>query len=629
MESFVLRGRGLLSRPLSSGCLRWRPLPQTLQRFSFTTTPRLTIDSAKKSSQDRTKLPDTPCRTRFAPSPTGYLHLGSLRTALFNYLLARATGGQFVLRIEDTDQSRLVSDAEDRLYKDLRWAGLSWDEGPDMQGPYGPYRQSERLPLYEEHADKLVREEKAYRCFCSPEALEKHKKEAHESGQPTLYPGTCRHISLEESDDRTHKGEEFAIRFKSAEEPLMIRDIIYNRFKKKDPEDDYIIMKRDGFPTYHFANVVDDRHMKITHVIRGAEWLVSTPKHVELYQAFGWEPPEFAHLGLLVDKNRQKLSKRDNSASMEYYQNGHILPSALLNFAVLLGWRAPPTKGDVMTLEEMVENFSLKFSKGDIIVSLQKLPFLQDKHLNRLFDKPTKTPTEQQTIEQEFLQPLRAAIEQAQQAKDSPPPSPPSSTPPPPPLSLPPSTIGPLRLPTPHLLENERYRPDLLRLVQGARKISLDSPADRFAAALVKLRYYVWDVPRPVLEQAARALAADDPALLGPGQGQDPFDGAPALAVAVVVMGEKFRAVSEADWKREGIEEAMRVIAADEVFRGCFSAEDVRGNMYAALRWALLGGDKGLPMWTTIEILGRDETLRRLEVAEFAAGSAAELWAVV
>ncbi|EAQ91129.1 hypothetical protein CHGG_03064 [Chaetomium globosum CBS 148.51] len=505
-----------------------------------------------------------------------------------------------------TNGSRLVSDAEDRLYKDLRWAGLSWDEGE---------------PLNSSTAGRSGNSQHWQVLICRGHMGLTGRPT--NPGQPTLYPGTCRHISLEESDDRAHKGEEFAIRFKSAEEPLMIRDIIYNRFKKKDPEDDYIIMKRDGFPTYHFANVVDDRHMKITHVIRGAEWLVSTPKHVELYQAFGWEPPEFAHLGLLVDKNRQKLSKRDNSASMEYYQNGHILPSALLNFAVLLGWRAPPTKGDVMTLEEMVENLSLKFSKGDIIVSLQKLPFLQDKHLNRLFDKPTKTPTEQQTIEQEFLQPLRTAIEQAQQTKDSPSPSPPST--PPPPATLPPSSIGPLRLPTPHLLENERYRPDLLRLVQGARKISLDDPADRFAAALSKLRYYIWDVPRPVLEQAARALAADNPALLG--QGQD--DGTPALAVAAAVMAEKFRAVSEAAWKREGIEEAMHAIGADEVFRGCFAAaadaDGVRGNMYAALRWALLGGDKGLPMWTTIEILGRDETLRRLEVAESAARSAAEL----
>ncbi|KAH6849867.1 glutamyl-tRNA synthetase-like protein [Chaetomium sp. MPI-CAGE-AT-0009] len=605
MEILVLRGRGLWRRPLLSGCPRWRPVSQSLQRLSFSTTSRLTTDSVERSSRDKTKLPDTPCRTRFAPSPTGYLHLGSLRTALFNHLLARATGGQFVLRIEDTDRSRLVPDAEDRLYKDLKWAGLSWDEGPDIQGPYGPYRQSERLPLYQEHADKLLREGKAYRCFCSPEALEQHKKEAHESGQPTLYPGTCRHIPLEESDDRAHKGEEFAIRFKSAEEPLMIRDIIYNRFKKKDPEDDYIIMKRDGFPTYHFANVVDDRHMKITHVIRGAEWLVSTPKHVELYQAFGWEPPEFAHLGLLVDKNRQKLSKRDNSASMEYYQSGHILPSALLNFAVLLGWRAPPAKGDVMTLEEMVENFSLKFSKGDIIVSLQKLPFLQDKHLTRIFNKDTgRTPAEQHTLEREFLQPLQAAIEQVQQAKDEGLPLAPGG------LST--SGLG-SRVATPLILREERYRGDLARLALE-NKLPLESPAERFSAAVGKLRYYIWDVPADVLEQAVRGGALD-PVV--------PAQRAGKLSHAIGFMAEKFRAVGEVGWNREGIEGAMNEIMADSVYQAFFEAETPQANLYTPLRWALLEGGKGLPMWTTIEILGRNETLRRLKVAELAAERAA------
>jgi glutamyl-tRNA synthetase len=205
-----------------------------------------------------------------------------------------------------------------------------------------------------------VHEGKAYRCFCSPEALEEHKRAAHESGQPTLYPGTCRNISPDESGDRAANGQQFAIRFKSPETPTRIQDIVYSRFQKKDPEDDYIIMKRDGFPTYHFANVVDDRHMNITHVIRGAEWLISTPKHVDLYNAFGWEPPKFAHLGLLVDLKRQKLSKRDKSTNMSYYKNGLVLPDALLNFSALLGWRGKGPQGDVMNLQEMVDNVSAR-----------------------------------------------------------------------------------------------------------------------------------------------------------------------------------------------------------------------------------------------------------------------------
>ena len=203
-----------------------------------------------------------------------------------------------------------------------------------------------------------MREGKAYRCFCSPEDLEEHKRVAHEQGGPTFYPGTCRSISLEESDDRAARGEQFAVRFKSAETPTIIQDLVYTRYRKKDPEDDYIIMKRDGFPTYHFANVVDDRDMKITHVIRGAEWLISTPKHVEIYNAFGWTPPKFAHLGLLVDQNRQKLSKRDNSANIAWYKDNLVLPSALLNFVALLGWRGKGPSRDVMTLQEMVDNVS-------------------------------------------------------------------------------------------------------------------------------------------------------------------------------------------------------------------------------------------------------------------------------
>lgn len=362
-----MRGLILLRRPL---CLSTIPERVAHQHW-FSSTAKCAAIPLRKGGSSRlgggggggknpTKLPDTPCRTRFAPSPTGYLHLGSLRTALYNYLLAKATGGQFILRIEDTDQTRLVPDAEKRLFEDLSWAGLTWDEGPDKisgGGPYGPYRQSERLKLYDERADQLLEEGKAYRCFCSPEDLEQQKHLAHARGEPTHYPGTCRTISQRDSDSRAANGEPFAVRFKSADAPMVIRDMVYGRYQKADREEDFIIRKRDGFPTYHFANVVDDRLMKITHVIRGAEWLISTPKHVEMYAAFGWVPPAFAHVGLLVDENRRKLSKRDSGVDMSWYKDRHVLPDTLLNFSALLGWGRPSSmKSDVMTLQEMVDN---------------------------------------------------------------------------------------------------------------------------------------------------------------------------------------------------------------------------------------------------------------------------------
>ncbi|KAK3900879.1 glutamyl-tRNA synthetase [Staphylotrichum tortipilum] len=540
------------------------------------------------------KLPDTPCRTRFAPSPTGYLHLGSLRTALFNYLFAKATGGQFILRIEDTDQTRLVADAEERLYQDLEWLGLSWDEGPDKNGPYGPYRQSERLPLYKEHSDKLIREEKAYRCFCTPESLEAHRTAAEASGQPTIYPGTCSHVPLAESDARAQSGEKYAVRFKSSEKPIMIRDVVYNRFQKKEAEEDFIIMKRDGFPTYHFANVVDDRHMKITHVIRGAEWLISTPKHVELYNAFGWEPPQFVHLGLLVDANRQKLSKRDNSANMEFYKKGHVLPSALLNFAVLLGWRAPQTpKGDVMTLQDMADNFSLKFSKGDIIVSLSKLPFLQDKHLDELLTTPSSP-----LIHSHLLTPLRTALATFSSAQ----------------LPLPPKDrlIGPSPPASP-LLTDPSYLPLVRRLLLSA-KLDTSDPARRFADAVPALMYFFWPVPEAVLEGQLRGgqLAPVAPA-----------ERAMHLASAVEVLRSRLAALDgETAWTVAGLQRVIEEVRGDREYRevmGVGEGEDGLKQVYLPLRWALFAMNQGSPMAVAMEVLGKEETLRRLGVAKHVA----------
>lgn len=372
INPFVIRGRlcrSLLARP-----------PHILKRCKF---------SGRTKTADKPKngpLPDTPARTRFAPSPTGYVHIGSLRTALYSYLLAKATGGQFLLRIEDTDRARIVPDAESRLYEDLRWTGLNWDEGPDIGGPYGPYRQSDRLEIYKKYADQLLNEGRAYRCFCTPAHLDRMRSISIQEGNPTTYNGTCSHIPPDVSARRAANGEWHCVRFKSDGQRLIVDDLVYRRYVKPEPEDDFVIMKRDGYPTYHFANVIDDHLMEITHVIRGAEWLMSTPKHVALYNAFGWQKPLFAHLGLLVNQHKQKLSKRHGDVDIASWRDRGILPVTLLNYVMLLGWSlGKGVKGqqEVMDLDEMVSRFHLSFTKGDITVN-DKHEFLQRAHVKRI-----------------------------------------------------------------------------------------------------------------------------------------------------------------------------------------------------------------------------------------------------
>ncbi|KAF1938436.1 glutamyl-tRNA synthetase [Clathrospora elynae] len=345
---------------------------------------------SSKSAKDQkinTALPTSPARTRFAPSPTGYLHLGSLRTALFNYLLAKRTGGQFLLRIEDTDQKRTVPDAEQRLFDDLRWAGLQWDEGPEVGGPYGPYKQSQRSAIYKEHAQSLLASGNAYRCFCSAERLNHLAEHRHKLGIATDYDRTCASIAKEESDDRAHNGESHTVRLKVPDQYPTYKDLIYGTFRPlkkrghvtETSYEDPILLKSDGLPTYHLANVVDDHLMKITHVIRGSEWMPSTPKHIAMYEAFGWTPPEFAHVGLLVDENGNKLSKRNFDTDITAFKEMEIFPETLTNFAALLGW-SHREKSDVMDLQTLIQNFSLKFTKGNTTVTFGKMQFLQRKH---------------------------------------------------------------------------------------------------------------------------------------------------------------------------------------------------------------------------------------------------------
>lgn len=345
------------------------------------------------STTRKSKLPDTPARTRFAPSPTGNLHLGSIRTALFNYLLARRTNGQFLLRIEDTDQKRTVPGAEEQLYEDLRWAGLQWDEGPTVGGQFGPYRQSERTATYHKHVQTLLESNKAYRCFCSAERIDNLNRLRHDRGLPLGYDRACAGLAPYVAEEKAHNGEAHVIRFRVPKEYPKFNDFVYGktghgmeRSKKllvdEPVYDDPILIKSDGFPTYHFANVVDDKLMEITHVIRGSEWMSSTPLHVALYEAFGWTPPAFGHVPLLVDQNKQKLSKRNFDSDIASFRRSGIFPESLINFAALLGW-SHQRKNDIMNLQELQEIFDLKFTKGNTIVSFDKLRYLQEQHARR------------------------------------------------------------------------------------------------------------------------------------------------------------------------------------------------------------------------------------------------------
>jgi len=305
---------------------------------------------------------DSTIRVRFAPSPTGYLHVGGARTALFDYLYARHTGGVFVLRIEDTDRARLDEHAMDEIHESLRWLGLNWDEGPGAGGEYGPYIQSERTELYRTHVQKLLDAGHAYRCFCPPERLRQVREELDKakSGR-TGYDRHCLSIPAEESRRRAEEGEPFVVRFRMPEgRTVGFDDVVRGHIEyESDVLEDTILLKSDGYPTYHLANVVDDHHMRITHVIRGEEWIASTPLHLLMYDAFGWDAPVFAHVPVILSPDGGKLSKRKGAASVMDFKRAGFLPQAMVNFLALVGW-APGDDREKMSREELIEAFTLE-----------------------------------------------------------------------------------------------------------------------------------------------------------------------------------------------------------------------------------------------------------------------------
>ena len=330
-----------------------------------------------------------PVRTRFAPSPTGYMHVGNLRTALYTYLQARHNGGTFILRIEDTDQERYVEGALDLIYKTMDQAGLKHDEGPDKDGGYGPYVQSERVKtgIYLEYAKKLVEKGEAYYCFCTKERLQKLHDEAEARGEKAAkYDKHCLHLTKEEIEANLAAGVPYVIRQNNPTEgETSFDDVIYGKITAPNDElDDMILIKSDGYPTYNFANVVDDHLMGITHVVRGNEYLSSSPKYNRLYEAFGWEVPVYVHCPLITDETHKKLSKRCGHSSYEDLIEQGFLTEAVVNFVALLGW-SPEDNQEIMSLEELVEKFDYRhMSKSPAVFDYGKLKWMNGEYIKKM-----------------------------------------------------------------------------------------------------------------------------------------------------------------------------------------------------------------------------------------------------
>lgn len=338
---------------------------------------------------------EQPVRVRFAPSPTGRMHLASGRMALYNYLLARKTGGQFILRIEDTDQKRYVPTAEQELIDGMHWLGLQWDEGPDVGGPYGPYRQSERKAIYQEYARQLIETGHAYYCFCSPQRLEQLRQEQQQRKESPHYDGLCRTLDVQEAAERVARGEKHVIRFKTPKEgTTTVVDEIRGKVTVENRLlDDYIIVKSDGLALYHLAAMVDDHLMRITHVLRGSEWLPTFPLHGLIIRAFGWEMPRFYHLSVfLKPSGRGKMSKRDAADAMKDGFSIYIkdlaelgyLPEAVVNWIALMGW-SYDDQTEFFTMDDLIQKFSVdRFNPSPAAINFTKLDHFNGLHIRRL-----------------------------------------------------------------------------------------------------------------------------------------------------------------------------------------------------------------------------------------------------
>lgn len=360
---------------------------------------------------------EAPIRVRIAPSPTGDPHVGTAYIGLINFLYARQRGGKFVLRIEDTDRARFVASSEQMIFDALRWCGLEWDEGPDVGGPFGPYRQSERSAIYREHVAMLLENGSAYRCFCTADELEAARKQQIAAKLAPRYAGTCRNLTPAEVDAKIAAGKPFVVRMAV---PLTgetsFRDELRGEITFAHANvDDQVLMKSDGFPTYHLANVVDDHLMQITDVIRAEEWISSTPKHVLLYQAFGWQQPRFWHMPLLRNLDKSKISKRKNPVSLVFYRQAGFLPEAMVNFLGLMGGGMPAEINgatEIFSLAEMLAHFDIKNIRlGGPVFDLTKLKWLNGEYLRRMTPEAFYAALRETVLADGYLKQIAALVQ--------------------------------------------------------------------------------------------------------------------------------------------------------------------------------------------------------------------------
>ena len=355
---------------------------------------------------------NVPVRVRIAPSPTGDPHVGTAYVALFNYVFAKKNAGKFILRIEDTDQVRAKPASERLIMETLKWTQLAWDEGPDIGGPFGPYRQSERTLIYREHAKVLLDKKAAYRCFCTHDRLEELRRQQRLAGSPTGYDRFCRSLSENEVSEKMAGGTSHVIRLKMPTEGVtQFVDKLRGPLEFENGRlDDQVLMKGDGFPTYHLANVVDDHLMKISHVIRAEEWIASTPKHVVLYEAFGWERPEFIHLPLLRNADKSKISKRKNPVSLHFYRRSGILPTALVNFLALMGWSFG-NDVEIYSLQQMIEKFEFKdVHLGGPVFDLVKLTWLNQNYIHKMSEDEFVEHLREEVFSKKYLAALKPLV---------------------------------------------------------------------------------------------------------------------------------------------------------------------------------------------------------------------------
>ncbi len=474
-------------------------------------------------------------RVRFAPSPTGYLHIGGLRTALYNYLFAKNQNGKLILRIEDTDRKRFVEGAIENLIDTLNWAGIYFDEGPEMSGKFGPYLQSERLNIYKNLCQKLVSEEKAYYCFCTPERLERLKEEQQKQKLPqSKYDKHCLHLSKIEIEEKLNSNTPFVIRLNvHPGQKIIFNDVIRETVEfDTNNIDDQVLLKSDGYPTYHLANVVDDHLMEITHVIRGEEWLSSTPKHIILYNYFGWDKPVFAHLPLLLNPDKSKLSKRQGDVAVEDYREKGYLKEALINFVALLGWNYGDDK-EFYEMDELIQKFSLeRVHKAGAVFNIEKLNWLNFEHLRRKTDN-------------EVLEMLKSEIKKSE-------------------------------------FSNNSYSDDYLLKVITAMKERVS-----FVKEYLTKSPYFFKAPDIYEEQNLMKRWKEDSAEL------------------LVKLKESFEKL--ANPSKEDFEKAL-----DEVAKNLNVG---KGKLVHPLRIAVSGVGEGPGVYDIISIIGKEETLSRIETA--------------